>query len=63
MSRKFEAEGLKERASKYNKNMYIEKDIRQAIRKTMELAKKDDVIVFGGSLYLIGEVRTIYKLL
>ena len=63
MPRKLEAEALKEKASKYNKNIYIEKDIRQAIRKTMELAKKDDVIVFGGSLYLIGEVRTIYKLL
>lgn len=63
MPRKLEAEVLGEKISKYNKNVYIERDIKQAVRKTLKLAKEDDMIVFGGSLYLIGEVRTFYKLL
>lgn len=63
MPRKLEAEILGEKISKYNKNIYVEKNIKEAIKKTLELAEDDDMIVFGGSLYLIGEVRTIYKLL
>lgn len=63
MPRKLGAEALKAEASKYNDEIYIEKDIKKAIKKTLELANKDDMIVFGGSLYLIGEVRTLYKLL
>ena len=47
--------------SKYNENVFIEKDIKKAIEKTLELADEDDMIVFGGSLYLIGEVRTLLK--
>ncbi len=61
--RKMEANELAERISKYNKNIYIEKDIKKAVEKSLELAEKDDLIIFGGSLYLIGDVRTIAKLL
>ncbi|MBU5256574.1 bifunctional folylpolyglutamate synthase/dihydrofolate synthase [Tissierella praeacuta] len=63
MPRKLDAEELAEEISKYNKNIFIEKDIKKAVEKTLELAEKDDMIVFGGSLYLIGEVRGIIKLL
>lgn len=63
MPRKLKAEDLAEEISKYNKNVFVEKDIKKAIEKTLELAEKDDMIVFGGSLYLIGEVRTLIKLL
>lgn len=63
MPRKLTAEDLGKEISKYNENVFIEKDIKKAIEKTLELAEKDDMIVFGGSLYLIGEVRTLIKLL
>ena len=63
MPRKLNAEDLAEEISKYNKSIFIEKDIKKAIEKTLELAEKDDMIVFSGSLYLIGEVRTLIKLL
>ena len=43
--------------------VYVEKDIKNAINKAVELANEDDLIVFGGSLYLIGEVRTLVNLL
>lgn len=63
MDRKLDAEILGEKASKYNKEIYVKKDIKEAIKKALELANKDDMIVFGGSLYLIGEVKNIYRLL
>lgn len=63
MPRKLKAEALRAEASKYNEEIYVVKDLKNAINKTLELANKDDMIVFGGSLYLIGEVRTLYKLL
>lgn len=63
MPRKLDAEELAEEIKKYNENVFIEKDIKRAIEKTLELAEKEDIIVFGGSLYLIGEVRTLIKLL
>ena len=63
MPRKLTAEDLAKEISKYNENIFIEKDIKKAIEKALELAEKDDMIVFGGSLYLIGEVRTLIKLL
>lgn len=63
LPRKLPAEDLGKKASEYTSEVYIEKDISKAIKKTLELASKDDMIVFGGSLYLIGEVRKLYKLL
>lgn len=61
--RKLDAEILAEEIVKYNKNIIIEKDINKAIDKSLEISEKDDIIIFGGSLYLIGEVRKIVKLL
>lgn len=63
MPRKLKSEDLAEQIRKYNENIIIEKDIKKAIEKTLELAGENDMIVFGGSLYLIGEVRTLLKLL
>ena len=63
MPRKLDASILAFEISKYNKNVYIEKDIKRAILKCLDLAKSEDMIVFCGSLYLIGEVRTITNLL
>lgn len=61
MPRKLKAEDLAQEIGKYNKNIIIEKDIKKAVEKTLELAGENDMIVFGGSLYLIGEVRTLIK--
>lgn len=58
--RKMKAEELEQMINKYNKNTHVEKDIKKAIYKSYELAKEDDLILFMGSLYLIGDVRKIY---
>ena len=59
MPRKMEAEDLEEIINRYNKNTSIEKDIKKAIDKSYELATEEDLIIFVGSLYLIGDVRKI----
>lgn len=63
MPRKLDAEELASKISKYNENIYIEKEIKDAIDKAFSLANKNDLILFGGSLYLIGQVRTLVNLL
>lgn len=63
MPRKMDAKDLAREISKYNINVFIEKDIKKSVEKALELADEDDLIVFGGSLYLIGEVRTLVNLL
>lgn len=63
MPRKLDAESLARKIKEYNENVYIEKDIKAAIDKSLSLANKGDLILFGGSLYLIGEVRTLVNLL
>ncbi|NLY45082.1 MAG: bifunctional folylpolyglutamate synthase/dihydrofolate synthase [Tissierella sp.] len=63
MPRKLDADQLASKVSKYNDEIYVEKDIKNAIDKAYSLANKNDLILFGGSLYLIGEVRTLVNLL
>lgn len=60
MPRKMDAYVLQEIVNKYNKNTLVEKDIKKAIDKAFEIANKEDVIIFAGSLYLIGDVRRIF---
>ncbi len=48
---------IAEKVSKYNKNFIVEEDIRNAVDKALEVADGKDLIVFAGSLYLIGDVR------
>lgn len=59
MPRKMKAEELEKIAKKYNSNTTVEKDKRKAIDRACELANSDDLIIFAGSLYLIGEIRSI----
>lgn len=59
--RKLDANELGEKIKRYNKNVFVEKDIKKAMDKAIEFATSEDMIIFGGSLYLIGEVRTIFK--
>lgn len=63
MPRKLIAEDLAYEVRKYTPKVYIEEDINQAIKKSFELADKQDLIVFCGSLYLVGEVRTLVNLM
>ncbi len=57
--RAMKAEELAAKIEKYNNNIIIESNIEKAVNKTFEIANENDLIVFSGSLYLIGDVRTI----
>lgn len=59
--RAMEAEELGRRISKYNKNYTVEPNIERAIDLALEKAGENDIILFSGSLYLIGDVRRYAK--
>jgi dihydrofolate synthase/folylpolyglutamate synthase len=61
--RRLAAEALAKEIFKYNKNIIIEKDAKKVIEKALEFSEQDDLILFAGSLYLIGEIRSLFKLL
>ncbi|MFA7532907.1 MAG: folylpolyglutamate synthase/dihydrofolate synthase family protein [Tissierellaceae bacterium] len=61
MSRKLEAEVLGEKILKYNKSVIIEQDLQKAIEIGLELTREEDILVVGGSLYLMGQARKILK--
>lgn len=61
MPRKLSAEDLGNLIREYNQNVHVEKNINGAVLKAIEIADEGDLIVFAGSLYLIGEVRKIVK--
>ena len=63
MPRKLDAELLAKEFEEYVPEVYVEKEIKDAVLKTIGLANDNDLIVFGGSLYMIGEARTIINLL
>lgn len=63
MPRKLDGEKLAKEIGKHNENIIIEKNVEKAVRKSLELAGEKDMIIFAGSLYLIGEIRTLIKLL
>lgn len=50
---------LAEKISKYNKSYVIEEETKKSIEKAIEIANENDLILFSGSLYLIGDVRKI----
>jgi dihydrofolate synthase/folylpolyglutamate synthase len=58
MPRKLPAELLGEEVGRITENVHVEKTIEGAVKKSIELVQPDDMILFGGSLYMIGEVRT-----
>ncbi len=57
--RKMESEKLAERIKEYNSNYIIKKNIENAVDKSFEIANENDLILFAGSIYLIGDVRKI----
>ena len=61
MPRKLKAEILAEEIMKYTRNIHIEPSIPKAVKMAIDMASETDLVLFGGSLYLIGEVRTIAR--
>ncbi|WIV11445.1 folylpolyglutamate synthase/dihydrofolate synthase family protein [Proteiniborus sp. MB09-C3] len=57
--RAMKADDLAAKIKKYNGNIIIESNIEKAVQIAFEQATEKDLIVFSGSLYLIGDVRTI----
>lgn len=57
--RKMDAEDLEKIVEKYNPHTHIRKDLEEAVSKAYELADEEDIIIFAGSLYLIGDIRKI----
>lgn len=57
--RKMKSEELAKKIQKYNNNYVIEENIENAVDKSLEIANKNDLILFAGSIYLIGDVRKI----
>lgn len=58
--RKLDAEILEREMMKYNKNVWVEKNTERLIKKALELATEKDLIVFCGSLYLIGKIKRLF---
>lgn len=52
-------EELEKIVGRYNHNVESTRTIGEAVTRSLEEANEDDVIVFSGSLYMIGEVRRI----
>lgn len=63
LPRKLDAEILRQEVRRITPNVHIEKTIEGAVIKSLELADEDDMIIFAGSLYMIGEVRTKARIL
>lgn len=61
--RKLDAEKMKEQIENiWNKDQVIvERNINSAVKRALEIAREDDLIIFTGSLYMIGEVRDAVK--
>lgn len=63
MPRKLDGDILARKVREYKDNVIVEKDIKKAIEKAIEVSEDYDLIVFAGSLYLVGEVKGKLKLL
>ncbi|WP_300281586.1 bifunctional folylpolyglutamate synthase/dihydrofolate synthase [Peptacetobacter sp.] len=59
--RKISANKLKKKIEKYTKHVESVDNIEDALKRTIEISDKDSVIISAGSLYMIGEVRTLMR--
>ncbi|WP_290062000.1 bifunctional folylpolyglutamate synthase/dihydrofolate synthase [Paraclostridium bifermentans] len=57
--RAIDANKLKEKIERYNIEVNCKPNIKEAVDYALEISNKDDVIISAGSLYMIGNVRTI----
>ena len=53
-------ERLRALARPYHSRLYVIPDVLSAINQARNLASKEDLICVAGSLYLVGEVKSIY---
>jgi dihydrofolate synthase/folylpolyglutamate synthase len=61
LAKPFEAGRLAKEFRKYLKNVIIEKDVKNAVKKALSKAGKTDLVVVTGSLYVAGEARKIWR--
>lgn len=52
---------LKEKIEDLGKEVLMYEDISRAVNKSLEMAEKDDLILYCGSLYMIGDIRSKLK--
>ncbi|MCE9676058.1 bifunctional folylpolyglutamate synthase/dihydrofolate synthase [Paraclostridium bifermentans] len=57
--RAIDANKLKEKIERYNIEVTCKPNIKEAVDYALEISNKDDIIISAGSLYMIGNVRTI----
>lgn len=59
--RKLDAKELYNVIKESKEEVYLEEDIDKAVEKALEIATENDLIIFSGSLYIIGGVRILYN--
>lgn len=59
--RALSADELRNAIADHGKNAASAENIREGVNMALEITKKDEVLVFCGSLYMIGEVRGILR--
>jgi dihydrofolate synthase / folylpolyglutamate synthase len=59
--RAIDANSLKEKIDRYSVEVICKPEIKDAVDYTLNNSNKEDVIISAGSLYMIGNVRTIVK--
>ncbi|MCT4621680.1 MAG: bifunctional folylpolyglutamate synthase/dihydrofolate synthase [Marinisporobacter sp.] len=59
--RAMSVEKLKEKTEHFHKPTIMKEKISDAVEEAISMVKSEEVVVFAGSLYMIGEVRTILK--
>lgn len=57
--RAMDAQNLREKVRKYNTEVICKKNIKEAVEFGLEISNENDVIISAGSLYMIGEIRTL----
>lgn len=61
MPRKMDLREMEKIVGDYTSSLHVEKDNKKAIDKAISLYEDGDLIVFAGSLYLIGNIRSLVK--
>lgn len=51
-------EELREKIEAFDKEVLVYEKISDAVDKSLEISKADDMVVYCGSLYMIGDIRT-----
>ncbi|SET77661.1 dihydrofolate synthase / folylpolyglutamate synthase [Natronincola peptidivorans] len=57
--RAMEAEDLAKELADFGKDIYVCKTVREAVNKAYEITEASDAVLVAGSLYLLGEARSV----